>query len=570
MKETSAVILLLSLILSTFLLGSAAQVDAVLNDDKKDILQEPKQQLEQLQENGRTLPAQDGSTRAASDPFCDAADNTSAAEPSSLDKVVNGRVGHQHSPNKKDRSSDGGHNDNDYEGEIGDFSDGDEGEDERDGDDEEEDDDEDVAAAEQVNKQDGEQDGEQENDGDAEEDEEDEEEDEEDEEEDKEEDEEEDDGDKVVDAEYSATFREFVVAGINLADDNSDTLNLAVVDNEQPRFELYKDFDISEYIKGQENWEELLAYRNKLERPSLSFYVDKVARKRWLPTQGYNQPKLHALFYASELKATDFSGQVEEIKKLLPVNYSYAAKPTHKSMSLGTWLVDHNGDDATTRFTTKAAELTDEDGTFNATACAASLAQGLHEKCDDWESWALKNVRPGFVVEERWSSYENRNDSPHEFNLLTLWGRLWTGQWNFIRGQSRYWYAFVHRNGTVALTSPAFREPRIPDWIPWDELVRLAEELGTHKDMFRTDIFIGRPANSHDSSNSDGSSARPSLEIAVSECEIFPTTIFESEAFTDEGARLWKAGYQMGIYDVIENDEVPREFLETGMLSAQS
>ncbi|KAL7576877.1 hypothetical protein ACA910_006643 [Epithemia clementina (nom. ined.)] len=517
-KDIICALLLFLCIGSTLLLGSATEVDAGIQENK--LLQEPKHQQQLHQdENGRTPPAEHASPGSALDEVCDPADNRSAAVESHEDSQAK-RVGLESSSPEKATDGRGGRKRSPYRNRLITWDDN-------------------YVFKDEVN-------GEEENG--------------------------ENKKNEWLDKNFNfikRSFLDFRVAGINIADDTREPRNLMDFDRDEPPFELYKDFDISEYIEGDENWKQLLAYRNNLERPSLSFYVDKVARKRWLPTQGYNQPKLHALFYASELKTTDFSGQVEEIKKQLPVNYSYAAKPTHKSMSLGTWLVDHNGDDATTRFTTKAVELTDEDGTFNATACAASLAQGLHEKCNDWESWALKNVRPGFVVEERWSSYENRNEPPHEFNLFTLWGRLWTGQWNFIRGQSRYWYAFVHRNGTVALTSPAFRRPRIPDWIPWDELVRLAEELGAHKDMFRTDIFVGRPANSHDLTSGD-SSTQPSVEIAISECEIFPTTIFESDAFTDEGARLWKAGYKMGVYKLVENDEVPQEFLETGMISLQS
>jgi hypothetical protein len=40
-------------------------------------------------------------------------------------------------------------------------------------------------------------------------------------------------------------------------------------------------------------------YRRALDRPELSFYVDKVARKRWLPTIGIDQPKSIALRYSS-------------------------------------------------------------------------------------------------------------------------------------------------------------------------------------------------------------------------------------------------------------------------------
>ena len=119
------------------------------------------------------------------------------------------------------------------------------------------------------------------------------------------------------------TLNDFNVNGINLASYGK-----------QPLFELYHDFDISSLVHGNEEWEELLSYRNGLTRPSLPFYVDKVARKRWLPTRGYPQPKVHLLKYADELMES-YSGQAEEdvILEALPKTGSFCAKPTHMSLT---------------------------------------------------------------------------------------------------------------------------------------------------------------------------------------------------------------------------------------------
>jgi len=88
--------------------------------------------------------------------------------------------------------------------------------------------------------------------------------------------------------------------------------------------------------------------------------------------------------------------------------------------------------------------------------------------------------------------------------------------------------------------------------------VEIAEHLGANKDMFRTDIFVGRPASAEPGSP---------LQIGVSESEIFPTTVFVSDRLSREAARLWVAGYVLGIYEVIDNFEVPAEFAERGQLS---
>ena len=64
-----------------------------------------------------------------------------------------------------------------------------------------------------------------------------------------------------------------------------------------------------------------------------------------------------------------------------------------------------------------------------------------------------------------------------------------------------------------------------------------------------------------------GANANDPLQIGVSESEIFPTTVFTSPELSREGARLWIAGYQLSIHELIENDEVPEEFIDTGKLS---
>jgi hypothetical protein len=356
------------------------------------------------------------------------------------------------------------------------------------------------------------------------------------------------------------TLDDFVVGGVNLA-----------TFGRQPLFPLYADFDISHLIVGDEDWAGLLAHRNGLTRPSLSFYVDKVARKRWLPTRGYPQPVIHLLAYADELLTVVATHNVDDeahaIHEALPATGSYAAKPTHMSLTKGTWLVDQHGD-GTTFFSLHGRSLVEGGGneegggsiTFDARHCARSLAQSLHEKCDEIESWALKNVQPGLVVEERWSSHEAAASPPHEFNMFTIWGRVWVGQWNAVYDQNRYCDGFIYRNGTVAARGHRAGQD-LPDWIPWERLVQIAEELGANKDMFRTDIFVGRPSDCKDLS--------APLEIAVSESEIFPTTEFTNDELSGEAARLWIAGYVLGIYELVDNTEVPVEFLERGRLSSR-
>jgi hypothetical protein len=259
-----------------------------------------------------------------------------------------------------------------------------------------------------------------------------------------EEEEEEEDYDQVDDYEDHMVYKVWEETPFTLSEFEVNGINLASF-GKQPLFQLYEDFDISAYIRGDEEWEELLAYRNALTRPSLSFYVDKVARKRWLPTQGYPQPKVHLLEYAEDLtQSHDRDEERNVILAALPKTGSYCAKPTHMSLTKGTWLVDHQSD-GTTRYSLHGYELDDHGGKFDETVVARELAESLHDEADDIESWALKNVFPGLVVEERWSSHDEPNSPPHEFNMFTIWGRVWVGQWNTVEKSNRWNNGFIVR-----------------------------------------------------------------------------------------------------------------------------
>lgn len=364
----------------------------------------------------------------------------------------------------------------------------------------------------------------------------------------------------------------------------------------EPMFQLYSDFDISAYVRGDEDWHGLLAYRrDHLKNPSLCFYVDKVARKRWLPSQGIHQPKVHVLNYDDELLDMGLKlmglateeynldddeflqrAQAESIYDRMPRPQnvsegtdvaSYAGKPTHMSMTKGTWLIDHyynqeDGEEVRYSRNGRAIMSDHEEHELHPRDVAYDLAGSLREPAAEEESWALHNVRPGVVIEERWVSHEDPSAPPHEFCLFTIWGRLWLGQWNYVEENHRYWAGFIYRNGTFAHKTyrpEPGQDMTMPDWIPWDRLVAIAERLGANKDMFRTDMFVGRPADADPDSP---------LQIAVSESEIFPTTTFNGPDLPNEGARLWIAGYVMGMYELINNTEVPEDFMRNGKLPA--
>jgi len=161
-------------------------------------------------------------------------------------------------------------------------------------------------------------------------------------------------------------------------------------------------------------------------------------------------------------------------------------------------------------------------------------------------------VEPGLVVEELWSSHEDRSLPPHEFCLFVVWGRVYVGVWNEV-SSDRYLDGFIYRDGTAAPGCPFYGE--LPEWIPWKEMVDIAESLGANKDMFRVDMFVGVPRYSSQEDTNE-------LRIAVSESEIHPTTIFCNPFIADEMARLWVSGYKTGNYKVVPNTEVPASYME--------
>eukprot|EP00536_Pseudo-nitzschia_multiseries_P014406 jgi/Psemu1/38550/gm1.38550_g len=340
---------------------------------------------------------------------------------------------------------------------------------------------------------------------------------------------------------------DFVVGGVNLAE----------YEMVHPPFELYEDFDIGSYVMDAPerlSWKQLLKIRNGLERPTLSWYVDKVARKRWFNEQGVHpQPTTYFAKYKDELSETGRKeDETETILENLPTQIGFCAKPTHMSMTMGNWLVDippsRHGtvEDRNLKYTNRAQRLS-SNGQYDPRVCADSLAEGLLREATEIESWALKNVRPGIVIEQLYSHGNDRDLPPHEFCMFVVWGKVYVGQWNMV-DDDRYMGGFFYRDGRAA---PGCPMDELDDWIPWSELVEIAENLSQHKDMFRVDMFVGVPKYSDVNST---------LKIAVSESEIHPTSMFCNPFIAEEMARLWVAGYKIGNYRVIPNDEVPEDY----------
>jgi hypothetical protein len=367
------------------------------------------------------------------------------------------------------------------------------------------------------------------------------------------------------------TIAEFPVAGVNLAAywPNDPHENNTKEESTEEPFELWDSLSLADLVTGDEGWWDLIRYRKLLQRPVNSFYYDKVALKRWLPTIGIATPRPFAIQYASELTA---SGQLEDetkaILSLLPYQADYAAKPSHMSLSHGTCLVSYDAASNITRYSSNATAVTEEEE-FVPELIASHLAEHLHDKATDWESWTLQNVKPGIIVEERFTAFDCYECPPPEFKVFVIWGRVWVVNLDHVNGGNKWTAGFLHRNGTMVASEGSkyhFKENPLETWLDWvdfSRVVEIAERVGAHKDLLRVDIFVGVPASSPGVTKEE---RLAKVEYAVSELSFHPTTIFTDDEIIDEGARLWIAGYKMGNYRDVPNAEVPKEFVETGSL----
>lgn len=305
----------------------------------------------------------------------------------------------------------------------------------------------------------------------------------------------------------------------------------------------------------------------KLDRPTVSFYVDKVARKRWLPTQGMPQAKQYVLQYGFELtEAGDKDDEAEALYKLIPDEVEYAAKPSHHSEGVSVWLVSHDTEKNITSFSSTARQLkADENRTFDKMNVAKALSKHLHAEAADDESLILRNVKPGVVIEERFVEVDNFDRAPIEFNCFVIWGRIWVVQMNNIEGEKRYAMTWLRRDGSVI---EGKEKPSEMEYVDFPRVVEMAETLGANKDLFRVDIFVGIPASSPSlKANATREERLAAVEYAINESEIYPTTSFKWwPQLAQDGARLWVAGYKMGNYRSVPNTEIPKEFLEAGSL----
>lgn len=369
---------------------------------------------------------------------------------------------------------------------------------------------------------------------------------------------------------FQTTGQSLYVAGVNLAD------------YQQESFQLYQDFDISSYISGDESWGELVNYRKLLSSPTLSFYVDKIAQKRWLPSIGMETPRWFALEYAHELTTSSYVHMESlAVRSLLPSQGDYAVQPSHSWASTCAdhgvdpttstcWLVSSNPFFNTTLLSSNQGlllEQSHEEETLHVGRIADNLAWSFHQLPTGQPPF-VKNVKPGVVVEERYSEYFHDDLPPTEFSIYVIWGRVWLAEWKYTHDASgeQQCHALVQRDGTVLEGSNHFGE--LPSWLGWKHMVKEAEFLGQHKDMVRIDFIIGCPMDTpYLKEGATHDFRQDETRTVISDITLLPTSTCQNAQLQEEGTRLWMAGYQMQNFELVANTQVPQEFLEKGYLS---
>ncbi|CAB9518270.1 expressed unknown protein [Seminavis robusta] len=238
-------------------------------------------------------------------------------------------------------------------------------------------------------------------------------------------------------------------------------------------------------------------------------------------------------------------------------------------------------------------------------AVAEQLANHLHHEKRNPKNWARQQVQPGYIVEERIVSIidDSRTDvimhnnlPPMDFKVYVLWGRVFVASWsqgaddNSLIGR-------VYRNGTVVSSHnkqehqpalgdddefplddpkkkvkskeskgkpmPEAKKPkpvfydRLPEWVNWAQILTLAEGLGQHKDMIRVDLLVGLPSD-HPAWRQDRAAQIAATQVYVNAITLDPVGDELPDDMLKEAARLWVAGYKMGIFGRIPSaSEVP-------------
>ena len=369
---------------------------------------------------------------------------------------------------------------------------------------------------------------------------------------------------------------------------------------EEP-FGLYEDFDVSSFVEemasGSSPTEEdttenhdtsknnnindknmkvydLLQEHRHLEHPSLAFYIDKIAQKRYLQAHMIPIPSPIAYKYKDEILEMR---QEDNIRNLFPNQTDFAVKPSYRNGY--TKLVEYDSEESKYAMGSSphyASRKMDQD--YDPRSVANSLAHTLSHgaKVHRMDPWSIHYVTPGVIVEERMTSVFDPNQPPVQLNVYVIWGRVWMASWsnygddsNNDSSEELSSHAMVYRNGTIVLLPKDGQEQRmlreVPDWLPWGRVVQVSEGLAAHKDIYQVNLLVGvsaATARNHHSEQLSRDERLEDLQVVVMDTRLDPAVskFPDRDGLVQEFGRLWLAGYHMGIYKTIPNTEVPTLF----------
>lgn len=241
-------------------------------------------------------------------------------------------------------------------------------------------------------------------------------------------------------------------------------------------YELKPEFNICDQWHDNMTWSEFLAVRNKLERPELIKYVDKIEQQKIAKEHGIAVPKT---YIATRKK--------DPIISIITPLTSYVAKVTHMSFSEGLMIVK-NGVDTITGKAVTPQQVQDH------------LFAFLDKKPRQVESWALHNVSPGFMVQEYIA--ERR-----EVKIQTIWGKAVIGEWRGgeeQRATTPVWGRYDRDGNRSDGTEPS------PSW--WPKAIAAAEKVAAQSDALRVDFLV-----------------RDNDELLLNEIEIWPESQWTSK-----------------------------------------
>jgi hypothetical protein len=405
------------------------------------------------------------------------------------------------------------------------------------------------------------------------------------------------------------TIHDFIVNGVNLAQYGLERKEGDTHTHKQRRgtvmldkeFELYRDFDMSSFLlqgtdktmeqpkeQDQNNeednkmrsTEQLLSYRRRLEHPSLAFYMDRIAQRNYLQSIGIPLPRSHVAMYHDDLdrgrssksigKQQSDADREAELQKLLPANSAFVIKSSHKKgESILVSYHDRSGSRKMIR-TQKddSSSSSREEEEYNANTVAHQIAEALKPtKTHFLDPWPTAYIQPGFLIEDRLTGFESVDNPPMKLSVVVIWGQVWMANWRNAEGPGHA--GMVFPNGTVVMDD--LGTVKIPRWAKWELIMQRAEEIAAQKDILQVDFLVGVTAETaHALAHSTRQEKLAKVQIVVSDVKLMPDAKFPHDGLLNEMGRLWVAGYEMGIYKSVPNDEVPTSYVQHHLKKAEA